>query len=309
MSQFEKLYIIGNGFDVWHNLPTSYQCYNCFMCKNHPQTHDRIGHIFNRQNANLLWSNYENMLSQIDIVELVSRNIGNWVVMSEKNFKIAFDTLDNDIRSHFHEWVNQIDYSMATTDRLKLDTNAAFLNFNYTNTLERLYEVSPHNICYIHGDTGNNALYRPVIGHGDSSVGKIDQSKKDKIHKIVCDYGEHPNWTTDLEDFFEVILMETEIFLTGLKKDTKYYISEHQDWFNRMDDIKDIYIMGHSLSTIDAPYFTKIRNIAPDAKWHVSYYGEKDKVEKEKIFHSLFGESQKRINFKLFTLDELKVAK
>ena len=269
----------------------------------------KILQIFNRQNANLLWSDYENMLSQMDIVNYVKTYIGKLSKLSEKEIQTVFDTLYDDINSYFHEWVNQIEYQMATTDRLTLDTNAAFLNFNYTNTLERLYEVSPQNICYIHGDTGNNALYRPVIGHGDSSVERINQSKKNEIHKIVCDYGEHPNWTTDLEDFFGVIVMEIEKFITGLKKNTKYYISENQGWFNRLDSLKDIYIMGHSLSTIDAPYFTEIRSMAPDAKWHVSYYGEKDKVEKGEKIHAIFGELQKKIDYKLFSLDELKVTK
>ena len=85
-----KLYIIGNGFDLWHGLPTAYKCYNRYMMRQNASVHDRIGRIYNRANSNELWSDYENMLPRLDIVKLVENNIETWCRRQRYDFENDF---------------------------------------------------------------------------------------------------------------------------------------------------------------------------------------------------------------------------
>lgn len=301
-----KLYIIGNGFDLWHGLPTAYKCYNCYMRRQNAHVHDRIGHIYNRANSNELWSDYENMLPWFDIVKLVEKNIETWCKCSRSDFENAFDSLDNDLRGYFHEWVSQIDYSITNGKMMAIDANASFLNFNYTNTLDRLYDIRGHQVCYIHGDTGNNDHFRPVIGHGMESVKSFVYSKSDAINQCITKYGKIPNWAEDTNSFMQIIVDEIVKFIADLKKDTEYYIVENEDWFNNQCNIKDVYVLGHSLSEVDAPYFRRIYNQSPQATWHVSYYGEKEKKDRKEKLCKLIGEQPDKMHVDLFELDDLR---
>lgn len=324
----KKLYIIGNGFDLWHGLPTAYKCYNCYMMRQNASVHERIGKIYNRTNTNELWSDYEKMLPRFDIVKLVENNIEKWCKCSIFDFENAFDELDNDLKGYLHEWVLQIDYSIANGKMMAIDTDASFLNFNYTNTLERLYNIHGSQVCYIHGDTGNNYLYQPVIGHGMGSVESFVYSKSDGINHCIIKHGKTPNWADDANQipprrrlgqhvktlnwaddansFKQIIIEEIIKFIDGLKKDTELYIRENEDWFNNQSNIKDIYVLGHSLSEVDAPYFKRIYNNSKQATWHVSYYGEKERKDRKEKLCKLIGKQHGKMNVDLFELDELQ---
>ena len=305
-----RLYIIGNGFDLYHGLPTSYKCFNCFVHRMFLEEHERIGRIFNRMDPNLLWSSYEEMLPKLDIAILVKDNMETWLNCNNKyDVENAFDTLYDDLMRLFHEWVLQIDYSMANENRLALDNEAAFLNFNYTNTLERLYGVCRKQICYIHGDTGNNSLYKPVIGHGESSVESAIFPHIVDICKIVNSYNKFPQWAQNSCEFMQVILEIIKSFLYYMKKNTDYYIQENNDWFSRLCNKEDIYVLGHSLADVDAPYFKRVYNETPNATWHVSCYDEKEKKNNKQKLCDLLAVSQKNINIELFELDELELKK
>lgn len=301
-----KLYIIGNGFDLWHGLPTAYKCYNRYMMRQNASVHDRIGRIYNRANSNELWSDYENMLPRLDIVKLVENNIETWCRRQRYDFENDFDTLDNDLRESFHDWVSQIDYSIANGKKLAIDLDASFLNFNYTNTLERLYNIHRKQVCYIHRDTGNNEYNQPVIGHGMESVENFVSSKADSIYQCITKHGITPKWAKNANSFKQIIIDEIVNFIVGLKKDTEYYINENEDWFNNQCNIKDIYVLGHSLSEIDAPYFKKIYNQSPKATWHISCFGEKEKSSNEEKLYKLIGESNRKVKVLLFELDDLQ---
>ena len=303
-----KLYIIGNGFDLWHNLPTSYECFNAFMLKEHPKDYERIGHIFNRSDVSKLWSDYENMLPKFDIIKLVENNIEIWSNYRDL-YKVenAFDSLYKDLMWLFHEWVLQIDYSRAYEKRLALDNQATFLNFNYTNTLERFYGICRKKICYIHGDTSDNSLYQPVIGHGESSVESIIFPLIGDICNIVNTYNHFPQWAQTPCAFMTEILEMIKAFLYKLKKNTGYYIEENEDWFARIGNIENIYVLGHSLAGVDAPYFKRIHNESPKATWHLSYLEEKEKDDRVEKLYNLLDVSRHDISVKLFSFDDMEL--
>ena len=301
-----KLYIIGNGFDMWHDLPTSYKCFNCYMHRELPSEHERIGHIFNRTDANMLWSDYENMLSQLDIIGLVKNNIDTFVNCAQYNIENTFDTLYEDLRGFFHKWACNINCcSIENGKRLAIDKNANFLTFNYTNTLENLYGISSEKICYIHGDTSNNNLYMPEVGHGDSFVEDKVHSMKDEIFRLVVEYGKLHTLKKDPDYITDEIMSHILTFLKDLRKNTDSILENNINWFNNLRNIDEIYVLGHSLAKVDAPYFSKIHSMLPNAIWRVSYFGANEKCNRKQKLCELLEVSPENINVELFTLDEL----
>lgn len=178
----KKLYIIGNGFDQYHGLPTSYQCFNCFMCREHPKDHERIGRIFNPNDITMLWSNFENKLAELDVSGLIYKNLSTWVKNPLHKFENEFDDLRNSLVLNFQEWVKQINLACANSKRLELDKTAYFLNFNYTETLKYLYHIDEKQILYIHNKIGIGSDLVPVFhGKSDSEVSKYVHEKSAEI--------------------------------------------------------------------------------------------------------------------------------
>lgn len=66
----------------------------------------------------------------------------------------------------FKEFILAVEYRETVESRvLALETNSLFLNFNYTDTIERYYYVKRERILYIHGNAkipGDNI----ILGHG-----------------------------------------------------------------------------------------------------------------------------------------------
>lgn len=60
-------------------------------------------------------------------------------------------------------------------------------------------------------------------------------------------------------------------------KDTAGIIANYEGIFSQLSNVKDVYVLGHSMSEVDLPYFEKIKqNLPLYAKWHISVFGEVD---------------------------------
>lgn len=278
----KKLYIIGNGFDLYHELPTSYECFNRFMCREHPEDHEWIGGIFNSTDTNKLWSKYEEELGKLDVSRFVTRFLPHWAILKERYmFENELDSLYMYLVGYFHDWVEQIDMTCANSKRLKLDRNAFFINFNYTITLEKnkgLYQIPADHICYIHGDTGKNPFLKPIVGHGNNEYATLI-NEEDIRNKIESLHQWH-NWAKTLDEFEKDLVDEILDLLARLKKEPAKHIEEHNSFFCKCTHSDEIYVLGHSLADVDLPYFEKIVRESPNAKWYVCVVDDKEKKAK-----------------------------
>lgn len=298
----KKLYIIGNGFDLYHDLPTSYKCFNCFMCRKYSEAHERIGRMFDLRDANVLWSDFENKLGELKVLDLVDSNLSSWLITERvQDFENSFDVLHIDLSWYFQEWVGNIEMSCANSKRLGIDKEARFINFNYSPTLEKLYSINEDQICYIHGDTGKNAFRAPIVGHGKNYL-MLDERDEDGIKQRIECLQQLPVWTDTQEEFEEKTILEVKKLLYGLRKNTNRVLGydDIKKFFNNCTKSEEIYVLGHSLAEVDLPYFEKIAHESPDAKWYASYKTDKDKENVENM-RKVCGID----HIKLITLDEL----
>lgn len=284
-----KLYIIGNGFDRAHLLPTSYKDFARYLSESHPEVYRRIGLIYNHSDEDWLWKDYEANLSNIDIDGCVEKRIDDWNTLSRHEMKNLFETLYDDLQRLFHKWVNTISVDECV-DFLELSPDDYFITFNYTNVLEKKYHIPRNHICYLHNDTSNQPYLRPVVGHGES-YNQIETRvllHQEKIAEIVNRHGK-PEWCKSEEAYVGFIMKCFQELIGSLKKIPSNNIAYNEEFFSMLNGLKysEVYILGHSLSDVDVPYFERFLSLesVKYAKWFVSYHDDK---EKDKLYLKFF---------------------
>lgn len=185
-SNMSKLYVIGNGFDLHHGLPTSlagfrnHSKYSAF----HRLYENGVFMMSANQTLDEHWEHLETNLANFYVDELIEHASEyydddpheNQFVYEVEN---AIDVLTNGLVADLNEYLSLAEVQAVEQEKiLKLDTSARFLCFNYTNTLERIYNIYPDRICYIHGKL-NSPEAHIVIGHGMENFEYSPQPKID----------------------------------------------------------------------------------------------------------------------------------
>jgi len=74
----DKLYIIGNGFDLHHGIKTNYVDFRNYLEENFPDLFDSLESYYNMDEDSLLWSEFENGLKEFDPTDL-ENNFGEYL--------------------------------------------------------------------------------------------------------------------------------------------------------------------------------------------------------------------------------------
>ena len=226
-----NLYIIGNGFDLAHKLPTSYKDFAYFIYKEYiadtqpgykflereeflkesknilrllrddiwdfppsevegvqPRSYEEglilgfLGILGYARTADL-WSELESALGNIDYKSI--RHAIDDVVDSDGDFdmgKTGFVLEDGSqewpsaaykFNSIFRNWINTVEIEKSKRKEsfynyLK-EHRGYFLNFNYTETLQKLYCIQDRDVLHIHGfrGDGENSI---IVGHNSGEI-------------------------------------------------------------------------------------------------------------------------------------------
>ncbi len=235
------LYILGNGFDLAHKLPTKYCDFESFLkLSNNNDYRDLASGLEDIYNPGELWCDFETALGKPNI------NVVNCV---EKVFGVSiFDTqYVSKIKKAFESWirnVNQIKCGKLPLKEFNPSPEDKYLSFNFTSILEQVYETSDDNILHIHGYVAESYFFNGtfIIGHG-----KVD--------------GEHPLIKETYKDVPKVI---------------KNNLRKLKELINGVDKIV---VFGFSYSPIDYGYFEFIKKTNPNVYWEFGCYGELDKKQ------------------------------
>jgi len=144
-----------------------------------------------------------------------------------------------------------------------------FFSFNYTQTLEHIYNVSENNICHIHGvsrgikNLNNLASEDLIFGHGQGSYGT-------NVTNIV----------------------NTAYNIT--KKPVNQCIENNQLFFEKLKSVNNIYSYGFSFGDVDIPYIEEICNSILDTT-NVTWYFN-DFEDEEKL--ALYEDAIRKVGFK-----------
>ena len=168
----DTLYIIGNGFDLNHGLPTAYLDFRDSYAKRRPALWRTLERLYgNNLNKELWWSDFETKLGEVDYSHLQnSRNgeaIGSFIAKDFFKYNLCF---------FFGDWIKGVNNKITTSLTIRKDINkeALFFTFNYTTLLETLYDIKSTNILHIHKSVNNLKAdeHALIIGH-DSSFAQL----------------------------------------------------------------------------------------------------------------------------------------
>lgn len=281
-----KLYIIGNGFDLHHYLKTSYYDFANYLRENHNDIYNTLeSYISYPLSDKDLWARFEENLANLDAEEILSENSDALPNYASDDFRDRdmhvfpnimeehYQKLTRELFSAFEEFIRQVEFPYNSWEnKLILDKEATFLTFNYTNTLEKLYSIDKSNIIYIH----NSAFYGSdniILGHG------IDpQAFEEKRPEPPGDLGPHEldEWYNRHDDYdysYDEGKQNLMRYFKDTYKPTKEVINRNSMFFQGLGKIEDIYLLGHSMSSVDLPYFEAIvSKIKNNVKWIVSFY-------------------------------------
>lgn len=256
----DRLFVLGNGFDLAHGLKTSYEHFKSYLL-------DRIKYA--PMYPNIIPSNYDEEVSLI--IDMISHSsegglwkdiesaVGN--IYGAVDYYIS-DSMDFDERrwygmimceclelipNLFSQWVDGINIDVVTLNPKFIElfniTNTAYLTFNYTTVLEDKYKLP--NVCHIHGRQKEGIIF----GHGQSlTAGKEFLLKED----LECGI---------------------EYVWSDLNKNAKKQIQKNSVFFNQLTALKEVYTYGFSFSEPDIPYIQEIcLRTSKETVWFFSAY-------------------------------------
>ncbi|XYB84410.1 bacteriophage abortive infection AbiH family protein [Vibrio parahaemolyticus] len=315
----KRLYIIGNGFDLYHGLPTSYLSFKDYLKNNNIISYDNFNNSFYYYNdINDLWANFEENLSNLDTETVIDR-------FSDYLPHFSIDFRDRDMGAfdiEIKNFVNSITTSLKFSfvdfikDAVKKGkqnkilrsfcNESKFISFNYTNTLEKLYSVNKKDILYIHGNIydDNEDI---ILGHG---VEPCDIDFGNYISNIDNNGVFVENAWLDCEsDFINIAYNEgaatLEQYYLSSFKNTEKILVDNEKFFDSLFNIEEVYVLGHSLSDVDLPYFYRLVKILPrSTKWIVSYYTEEEKIAN---FFKVVDLGIEEDSIKMITINDLKL--
>jgi hypothetical protein len=143
--------------------------------------------------------------------------------------------------------------------------NSQFITFNYTSTLQTVYGIDDSKVLHIHGSV--DLHHELIFGHGKEIVEPTE-------------FDEDGESTGSMFSEAEANAMYP---LRVLQKPVLNVLNDYEEYFSKFDNVNEIIIIGHSLNSIDWPYFSKIADTTA-AEWKVVCY---DEEEEEIFFDSL----------------------
>jgi hypothetical protein len=261
----KRLFIIGNGFDISHNLKTRYSDFQKYLLEKYPKASTEdiwvpepimmpngdesynddkvVGFLLKiiseAENEGEAWSDLENTLGKLNYEDFFNNWDENEDDNEWHNVYRNEDIASNigraviRIKKYFSDWIKQIEISDAKPieafKKLIDNSDDLFLTFNYTMTLEKLYNAK--KVFHIHGQQGCELIF----GHGNS---------EDHYDDYMGNYTGSEYYMSKLQD--------------ELKKDTSKVIQQHKEYFKTLGLVDEIYSYGFSFSEVDLVYVKEI---------------------------------------------------
>lgn len=262
-----RLYVIGNGFDLYHGIPSSYRDFAAYLERADWAIHRMVGEYFAGDAA--FWADFENRLAEFDADQAVDYASQFLDDKGHGDFQYELEQigtgLSTGLTARFGEWIRTLKIPpRASVDRLlRVDPTARFLSFNYTTTLEEVYAVPRESILYLHGRAAD-PTETLVLGHG------WERRPEDSLN--FTPDGPDDDWRVrqgieHIDDFFAATF-----------KPTGALIARHAGFFEALSPVSEILIMGHSLAEVDQPYLETIMDQVDlkTTRWTVSVHNDLD---------------------------------
>ena len=294
------LYILGNGFDLMHGVPSTYYSFRDSLGKSNA-LRSALETFWTPRD---LWADFENALAKFNARAMSSAfMVDNYLDLYDAydedagaaEFYMAAEAAAHPIISvadalprRFRMWVDSL--RIGTEDRPLRDLvqSGKVLCFNYTEFVEDLYGIPQEQVCYIHG-CRRRRKHEPaeelILGHQPgASDAAFDY--EDKMPK----WAKQPYKRHLIESAQEVALQIISEYDDTLTKHSPAIIAKHRAFFEDLQDIREIVVIGHSLSSVDWDYFRAVCGGLRDPRavhWYFGCHGLQDLQNLKKLIREL----------------------
>lgn len=298
----KTLYIIGNGFDRYHGLSTSYQLFAFFLKARYSDIYDLFTKYYglpdldiNNINSywNPHWAQFESALADLDFESVLDDNTDYIANPGSEDFRdrdwhayqIEMERIVNkltkDLFKAFKEFILRVDFPDTMDGKLLLlEHDSIFLSFNYTDTLEKYYGIKPSRIVYIHG-RAKSPYDTLILGHGvdPAEFGEDEEKQPEGLSEEELE-----RWQEYMANKYDYSYSsgkdELMSYFYSSYKSTDEIIKNNLEHFQEFSKVKKIIVLGHSISKVDQPYFKKIIDML-DGKaviWTVTYHSDSELI-------------------------------
>lgn len=195
------LYIIGNGFDLAHSLPTKFNPDFKIIADKHEL--NNFWEIYNSGDVDI-WSDFENLLAYPDFNNLGAIFDGCTPdLLAEREYErdliISQVGINGYLKEELKEFAENAENALNNIKKMEkfnniITQNALYINFNYTHTLEKIYNIQKAQVLHVHGEVGKNNL---ILGY---------PKEKYKPEKFIYDYrkkGRPPYAEMGIEEYIK----------------------------------------------------------------------------------------------------------
>lgn len=281
-NRVNNLFIVGNGFDLNHGIKSSYSDFRKWLKKNKPIFYGKLSKQYPKRAH--LWKDFEENLPKFDIssyaLSIYNSKVCNNLHFCELDelFERDFRELMSDMGFFFDTWARELPCGIEWKYNLNCE-RPFYLTFNYTPTLEDVYEIEDKFILHLHGCS--NCWQDLIFGHGMTEDELFNHSLKTLTQN---------NDSKCLpKAFIELFSRSYARYFSRYRKDTDSIIRQHENTFVQFSHVSHIFIMGYSFSQIDVPYIDMIIASIEDIDnviWSVFIYSEKDEIIANEFFES-----------------------
>lgn len=282
-----KLFVIGNGLDRAHKMPTSFDPDFKNIALKYEQ--DNFWDLYQTR-ENDIWSDFENLLAcpKFNNLEEIFYGYEPDYLSdreSDRDGIIYQVELNGKLQDALYEFADNAEDSLRyiqVNDFIEqiLDPDGYYITFNYTHTLEYIYEIPWNQVLHIHGEVGKDNL---ELGYPEGNF------TPEKYSYDIRGKGRGPYIEKEIEDYiddFEDYYVRTA-YVELIDKCKSFYkeirIDLIEDFLNENQcEIEEIIVYGHSCA-IDFDYFNYLNTRYSNAYWKFYVKGE----EQERNVHNL----------------------
>ena len=266
------LYIIGNGFDIYTGLATRYADFQLWLENNYPFIYENMQAVYDIDAE--WWNDFEVQLGNLDINKFISKFTPSVKPIDEKiaeakrkrEYKKRYNMPPNlhvdsycvkrlsgllDVLQYcFEKWVDNCQRSIIATKYIHIEKeNSFFVNFNYTDVLEMLYEIPEERVFHIHGRLSKHE--RLIYGHNKFLYRSSSMSNEEE---------------------------QVSFELNHYQKNPYEHIYKYQKLKEIIKDVEYVHIYGFSFSIVDEEYMDWFfYNVSATSQWEVSWFSDEDK--------------------------------
>lgn len=254
------LFIIGNGFDLYHGIPSKYIDFRQWLVAHQHQDIVNSLELWFSSIKNekfFLWHDFEKALGDYDQESIAVRLSDGYDRMMDETIQSLalerFCPLMRQVPFLMKNWAHSIDITHVDKKML-LPQESLYITFNYTKVLEQVYNIFIDNIFHLHGSTDFDSQI--VVGH---RTYKTNGNEVDDVF------------------YHEKVREDIITMMNTFNKDLLHFFDDNPALVQRLHTIKKVFVLGHSLSEIDRPYFDSIcMKLPDDAQWSFSIHDDND---------------------------------